>query len=52
MSITDIENEFKRLEQIRNNNNWFDPRNVDNYILKKRMYDFGERNYLTIKMNC
>ena len=48
MSITDIENEFKRLEKIRNNNNWFDPRNVDNYILKKRMYDFGERNYLTI----
>jgi hypothetical protein len=48
MSISDIENEFKRLEQIRTNNNWFDPRNLDNYTLKTRSYTFGDRNYFTI----
>lgn len=48
MSITDIENEFKRLEQIRTNNNWFDPRNEDNYTLMTRSYAFGDRNYFTI----
>lgn len=47
-SLLDIENEFIRLEKIRKNGNWFDPRNQENYILRKRDYDFGERNYFDL----
>lgn len=47
-SLLDIENEFIRLEKIRKNENWSDPRNQENYILRKRDYDFGERNYFDL----
>ena len=39
-----IEEEFKRLDELAKANNWFDPRNPENYILSEIEYSFGKRS--------
>jgi hypothetical protein len=46
--INDIKDELERLNDMRKNNNWFDPRNPDNYILEQYNYSFGDRNYYRV----
>jgi len=48
VTLDEIRDEFLRLEKIRRNNNWSDPRDSDNYILATHEYSFGNRNYYKV----